>query len=486
MLERWEPVIGLEVHVQLSTRSKIFCGCSTAFGAPANSHTCPTCLGLPGALPVFNLRVAEMAAALGLALGCEVRERSVWARKNYFYADLPKGYQISQFAEPICEHGALRFFVDGDEGEEVRVAEASIVRIHMEEDAGKSVHDGGGGHSRVDLNRAGVPLLEVVSAPDLRSPEEAAGYLKALRSIVRYLGISDGNMQEGSLRCDANVSLRPRGERALGTRAEVKNLNSFRFVAKAITHEILRQAELLEEGGVVEQETRLYDSERDETRTMRSKEEAEDYRYFPDPDLPPLHLDAALLERARARLTELPVQRAERWVAEHGLSVEDARTLSNERGVAEYFEAAVQAFDGPGAVPAKWIVGEVLRELGERNASIEALGLAPDRLAELMALVEADTISSSAGKQVFAALLGNEKRPRELVAELGLEQVSDSGALEAVVAQVIRDFPDQAATYRGGKKGILAFLMGQVMKASGGKANPKLASEALRQKLEEE
>jgi len=478
ILERWEPVIGLEVHVQLATESKIFCGCSTEFGGAVNSHTCEVCLGMPGALPVFNRRAGEMAAALGFALGCKLRRESVFARKNYFYADLPKGYQITQFEAPICEGGSLKYFQDDG-----AVGQARLLRIHLEEDAGKSVHDGGDGVSRVDLNRAGVPLLEVVSLPDLFSPEAAAAYLKALRGVVRALGISDGNMQEGSLRCDANISLRARGEVVLGTRCEIKNLNSFRFVSKAIQYEIRRQAELLDEGGGVRQETRLYDPDRDETRLMRVKEDADDYRYFPDPDLPPLWLSDTMLASARRRLVELPVERQLRYQEEQGLAFEDARLLCADLQIADFYDEVCRRSAGNHKLVANWIVGDLQRELKERALGFEELPFSTEAFSALLSQIEGGVVSGSAAKQVLAAMLDGKGSPGDLIKSMGLQQVSDESSLEPFIEAVMKKFPVQVSDYRAGKTGVLGFLMGQLMRETKGKANPKLANNLLKKKL---
>jgi aspartyl-tRNA(Asn)/glutamyl-tRNA(Gln) amidotransferase subunit B len=477
VLQTWEPVIGLEVHAQLATDSKIFCGCTTAFGAEPNHHTCPVCLGHPGVLPVLNRKVVDHAIRLGLALGCEIRARSVWARKNYFYPDLPKGYQISQYELPICEHGTLAF-----EGAGGAAAEASIVRIHMEEDAGKSVHGGRPGRSAVDLNRAGVPLLEIVSGPDLRGAEDAAAYLKTLRQILRYLGICDGNMEQGSLRCDANVSLRRRGTEPLGTRAEIKNLNSFRFLQKAIEYEIRRQADVLERGDSVVQETRLYDPGRDETRSMRSKEEAHDYRYFPDPDLPPLHLVPERIAAAREMLPELPGARRARFVTRLGLDPDAAEVLTAERETADFFEATLFAYGGEARPIAALIQTLVLREVNERGG-FGALKLTPERLAALQKLVDGGAISGSAAKEVFAELVVRDVAPETVVEEKGLAQVSDTAALESAVDAVLAANPGEVEKYRAGKKNLIGFFMGRVMKETGGKANPKVVQQLLRERL---
>ena len=473
----FQPVIGLEVHAQLLTRSKIFCGCSTAFGAPPNHHTCPVCLGMPGVLPVLNEKVVELAVRVGLALGCRVRPVSLFARKNYFYPDLPKGYQISQYDQPICEEGKLE--VQTAAGERT----VRIRRAHLEEDAGKSVHDAGG-ESLVDLNRAGVPLLEIVSEPDLRSSEEAAEYLRTLRDVLVYLGVNDGNLEEGSFRCDANVSVMRKGASELGTRAELKNINSFRFVQKAIDYEIERQVELIEGGGKVVQETRLYDPARGETRSMRGKEEAHDYRYFPEPDLPPVRVSAALLERVRASLPELPRARVQRLQQRHGLSAADARTLCGDRALADFFEAAVPGVKDPQKL-ANWMVGDLLRQLHESGAKLSELKLGPPQLAALVSAVEQGTISGAAGKEVLGEMFRTGRDPQAIIAEKGLAQVSDTGAMEQVLDEILAKNAGEVEKYRAGKKQVLGFLMGQAMKAMKGKGNPKLVNEMLKKKLSE-
>ncbi|ACY19230.1 Asp-tRNA(Asn)/Glu-tRNA(Gln) amidotransferase subunit GatB [Haliangium ochraceum] len=478
-MSAWEAVIGLEVHVQLGTASKAFSGSAVEFGAEPNTLVDPTVLGLPGSLPVFNRQACALAVRLGLALGCRIRSESRFARKHYFYPDLPKGYQISQFDEPLCEGGAIEFFL-GDEFRSV-----PLTRIHLEEDAGKNIHQAGG-TSLVDLNRAGVPLCEVVSEPALGSAEEAAEYMRALQRVVRYLGISDGDMEKGQLRCDANVSIRPRGETALGTRAELKNINSFRFVQHAIEHEIARQIRIRESGGTLVQETRLWDSDAGVSRSMRSKEESEDYRYFPDPDLPVLAVDAAFLEQVRAELPELPSARHRRYVGDFGLSADDARTLSAERELAEYFDAAVDAYGGAaGAKPlANWIQSELLRELNRESRSVAECAIAPAHLAELVRMIDDGTISGKIAKRVFGDMYSSGDAPAVIVEREGLTQISDEGAIEAVVRHVVEANPGQAAGYRGGKTKLIGFFVGQVMKETGGQANPKLVNELLRRVLD--
>jgi aspartyl-tRNA(Asn)/glutamyl-tRNA(Gln) amidotransferase subunit B len=474
----WEPVIGLEVHAQLLTDTKIFCGCSTRFGAPPNSQTCPVCLGMPGVLPVLNRRVVEFAIRAGLGLGCEIHRESLFARKNYFYPDLPKGYQISQYDRPLCEHGRLT--IDASGGEKV----VGITRIHMEEDAGKNTHDPAGGPSRVDLNRAGVPLIEIVGEPDLRSSDEAVEYLKSLRDILVYLGVNDGNLEEGSFRCDANVSVRRKGEAEFRNRVELKNINSFRFVKQALEYEIARQVEVWESGGTVVTETRLFDHAVGVTRAMRSKEEAHDYRYFPEPDLLPLRVDGAWVEEIRRGLPELPRAKARRFVAEHGLSEYDAKVLVADRRVADFFEAAVAAY-GKGAKPvANWVINEVLRLVKDSPEGIDASKVTPAALARLLGILDAGKINNAAAKLVLEEVHGTGADPEAVVAEKGLAVVSDTGAIDAAVDKVIAENPGQAEKYRGGKKNLLGFFMGQVMKELGGKGDPKAVTAALKAKLD--
>ena len=476
-LSDFQAVIGLEVHAQLLTKTKIFCGCSTAFGAPPNAHTCPVCLGMPGVLPALNEQVVALTVRTGLALGCQIRQTSIWSRKNYFYPDLPKGYQISQYDRPICEHGTLRFGDEGD-GEEKSVR---ILRIHMEEDAGKSTHEAGG-ESLVDLNRSGVPLMEIVSEPDLRSSEDAAEYLRTLRDVLVYLGVNDGNLEEGSFRCDANVSVMPKGSAVFGTRAELKNINSFRFVKQAIDYEVARQVELLEAGGKVTQETRLWDAERGETRTMRSKEEAHDYRYFPDPDLPPLHVSQAAIDAAKKALPELPRARLARFQEQYGLPAHDAKVLTADRALADFFEA-VAAHAPDAKKVSNWFLGELLRLLKEENVALGALPFTPAQFGALLKLVEAGALSGNAAKGVFAQMFREGGEPKEIVDRLGLGQVNDEGAIEAAVDSVLAKNPSELESYRAGKKQVLGFLVGQVMKAMKGKGNPQRVNALLRQKL---
>jgi aspartyl-tRNA(Asn)/glutamyl-tRNA(Gln) amidotransferase subunit B len=476
---KYQVVIGLEVHVQLLTDSKIFCGCSTKFGAGPNSQTCPVCLGLPGALPVLNRKVVEYAIKAGLATNCSIAPRSIFARKNYFYPDLPKGYQISQFELPICQNGYLDIEVEGS------TRKIGITRIHMEEDAGKLVHMEtmeAGEKSYVDLNRACTPLLEVVSEPDMRSPDEAIAYLKKLHQLVVYLGICDGNMEEGSFRCDANVSLMPVGSGTFGTRAELKNINSFRFIKQAIEYEMERQADILDEGGKVIQETRLFDPATGTTRSMRGKEEAHDYRYFPDPDLVPLVVGGDWVEELRAGLPELPDAKRKRYVAELGLPEYDAEVLAASREIAEYFEACVALY--PQAKPvSNWVMGDLLRALKEDNRQIADCPVTPRLLADMLQLIEKGTISGKIAKTVFDGMYKTGKGPAEIVEEKGLVQVSDTGAIEKIIDEVLAAEAGQVEAYRSGKDKLFGFFVGQVMKASKGKANPAMVNELLLKKL---
>ena len=466
----YEPVIGLEVHAQLLTATKLFCGCSTNFGASPNQNVCPVCLGLPGSLPVLNERAVALAVRTAAALGCTIHEKSIFARKNYFYPDLPKGYQISQYEEPFSSKGAL----DVEVGQDTR--RIGITRVHMEEDAGKNVH-GVGGDSLVDLNRAGVPLVEIVGEPELRSSAEAAAYLRTLRDLLVFIGVNDGNLEEGSFRCDANVSIRPRGTTTLGTRCELKNINSFRFVQRAIDSEIARQTAILDAGGAVTQETRSFDPETGETATLRSKEDAHDYRYFPEPDLPPLTLDAAFVERERSSVGELPRATRRRYVEELGLVPAAAQTLTQHPATVRFFEEALRVFSDATKL-GNWIVNEVLR--GAALHGIHAkFSVTPEQVGELLTLVEAGTISGKQAKEVYAAIENTERRPREVVEERGMKVVSDAGELESVCKRVLAAHPSQVATIRAGKKGVLGFLVGQVMKETKGSANPKLVSEIL-------
>jgi aspartyl-tRNA(Asn)/glutamyl-tRNA(Gln) amidotransferase subunit B len=476
---RWQPIIGLEIHAQLATRSKIFSGAATAYGAEPNTQACAVDLGLPGVLPVLNAEAVRMAVMFGLAIDAQISRRSIFARKNYFYPDLPKGYQISQYELPIVYDGHLE--VSPEDGETFTVG---VTRAHLEEDAGKSLHEAFQGLTGIDLNRAGTPLIEIVSEPDMRSAAQAVAYMRKIHSIVRYLGICDGNMQEGSFRCDANVSVRLADSTTLGTRTELKNLNSFRFVERAIEFEIERQAELLENGGTVVQETRLYDEVRDETRSMRSKEEAEDYRYFPDPDLLPVVITEDAIEDIRAALPELPDARRRRFEDEFGLSADLAGQLTAGRALADYFETTVGAARCDTKLAANWITGELAAHLNRHQLEIDASPVTAEGLAALLVRIADGTVSGTGAKEALAAMWDGEGDADSVIEARGLEQMSDGGALEAAVDKAIADNPAQIEQYRSGKTKVLGFLVGQVMKVSAGKADPKKVSELLKSKLE--
>jgi aspartyl-tRNA(Asn)/glutamyl-tRNA(Gln) amidotransferase subunit B len=474
---QFEPVIGLEVHAQLKTNTKIFCGCSTEFGAPPNTHTCPVCLGMPGVLPVLNKQVVNYTLRMALATSCTIARQSRFARKNYFYPDLPKGYQISQYELPIATRGHLDIDIDG------RTKRIGITRIHMEEDAGKLIHDPHRPVSYVDLNRTGVPLMEIVSEPDLRSPEEAGAYLRMLRAIIRWIGIGDGNMEEGSFRCDANISLRPRGASDFGTRTEIKNLNSFKHVEKALHYEIARQTELLLDGGQVIQETRLWNPEKGATTSMRGKEEAHDYRYFPDPDLLPLVINDDWIDSVRKELPELPAQRRARFEAAFAIPDYDAGVLTSSRELADYFENCLAHFDQAKTI-SNWIMGPLLGLLNSQGKSIEESPVSAENLASLLKLIDKDLISGKIAKTVFEEMAATGKPAEQIVKENGLAQVSDSAAIEAAVDQVLDAHPQEVTRYKEGNVKLLGFFVGQVMKATKGKANPKLVNEMMKRKLD--
>ncbi len=475
----YEAVIGLEIHAQLRTATKIFCGCSTRFGAPPNTHICPVCLGLPGALPVLNRQAVDLALRAGVALGCAINPRSVFARKNYFYPDLPKGYQISQYDQPLV--GAGRFQVSsGDRAVTVR-----LTRIHLEEDAGKSLHEGPEAAERtsLDYNRAGVPLIEIVTEPDLRNAADASAFFEQLRTLLVWIGVNDGNMEEGSLRCDANVSVRPVGQDRLGTKAEVKNLNSFKYLRQALEYEIDRQIEWVESGRAVAQETRLWDQAAGRTITMRSKEEAHDYRYFPEPDLPPVDVDEARIAQARRSLPELPSARRDRLIAEHGLSAYDATELTRSREMGDWFAAVVDA-GAPAKPAANWLMGEMARALNDAGRALGDSPVSAASLAGLIDLVERHVINSSTARDVFETMWATGRSAAEIVEAGGLAQISDEGALAAAIEQVLASHPGPAGQYRAGQTKVLGFLVGQVMKATGGKASPAVVNELMTRALQ--
>jgi len=474
----YEAVIGLEVHAQLLTRTKIFCHCSTAFGAPPNTHTCPVCLGMPGVLPVLNRKVVDYTLRMALATHCTIASESRFARKNYFYPDLPKGYQISQYELPIAEHGHIFIEVNGDKTRRI-----GITRIHMEEDAGKLIHDPYRPVSAVDFNRTGVPLIEIVSEPDMRTAAEAGAYLRQLRAILRYLEICDGNMEEGSFRCDANISVRPAGSGAFGTRTELKNMNSFKHVENALIYEIKRQKACLEDGRDVVQETRLWDPDKAITAPMRGKEEAHDYRYFPDPDLVPLVIDSRWVEEVRASLPELPDARKARFVSDYDLPAYDAGFLTSSRALADYFETCVQHFPEPKTV-SNWVMGSVSATLKAKNKTIEQSPVSAERLAELLRLIDSGVISGKIAKTVFEEMVEKGKAPEAVVREKGLVQVTDSDAIAEVIKEVLGDHAKEVSDYKAGKTRLFGFFVGQVMKATRGKANPKMVNEILKAMLE--
>lgn len=470
----WEPVIGLEIHAQLMTQSKMFSADCAAFGGADNEYTSPVSLGMPGALPTINEKGVELSIRVGLALNCNINSHSVFARKNYFYPDLPKGYQISQYDQPLCEKGYLDVYIDG------KPKRVGITRAHMEEDAGKSTHHGD--YSLINLNRAGVPLLEIVSEPDIKTAQEAAEYARTVRNILRYLGVCDGNLEEGSMRCDCNVSVRKVGETKFGTKVEIKNVNSFRFVEKAIDYEIQRQIASIESGERILQETRLYDSTKNRTYSMRSKEEAHDYRYFPDPDLLPVVFEKSWVEKIRSGLPELPREKATRFQTQYGLPEYDALVLTQERAVSEYFENVAKQC-GNAKAASNWIMTELMRELKDADKSIDQQLIKANQLAELVKLIDAGTISGKIAKTVFADMWTTGKDPNEIVKSKGLVQISDTGAIEKIISDVVNANPGQVAEYRSGKDKLFGFFVGQVMKASKGQANPDLVNKLLKEKL---
>jgi aspartyl-tRNA(Asn)/glutamyl-tRNA(Gln) amidotransferase subunit B len=470
----WEAVIGLEIHAQLLVESKMFSSDSAAFGGGDNDHTNPVTLGMPGALPVLNKRAVEFSVKTGMALGCEIRRKSVFARKNYFYPDLPKGYQISQFDEPLCEKGSVEYYLDGE------IKKVFIERAHMEEDAGKSLHQGD--YTLINLNRAGVPLLEIVSGPDMRTPAEAAEYARTVRKILRYLDVCDGNLEEGSMRCDCNVSVRRRGEAKFGTKVELKNINSFRFIEKAIEYEIQRQIDAIESGEKIAQETRLYDPAKNRTFAMRSKEEAHDYRYFPDPDLLPVVLEDSWIEKIRAELPELPLARARRFQSEFQIPEYDALVLTAEKPLADYFEVVAKA-SGNAKAASNWVMVELLRELNEAKLEVSRSPVVAANLAELIKMIDAKEISGKMAKDVFAEMWKTSKPPAEIVKSKGMSQITDSSAIEKIVDDVMAANAQAVTDYRGGKQKLFGFFVGQVMKMSKGQANPEMVNQVLQSKL---
>jgi aspartyl-tRNA(Asn)/glutamyl-tRNA(Gln) amidotransferase subunit B len=473
---QYEAVIGLEIHAQLLTDTKIFCGCSTTFGSDPNTQTCPVCTGMPGVLPVMNRKAIEYTVKTGLATNCIISDYSRFARKNYFYPDLPKGYQISQYELPLCKNGYIE--ISGNGG----TKKIGLTRIHLEEDAGKNIHEEAGTESFVDLNRAGVPLMEIVTEPDIRSPQEAVEFMKKLRTIVRYLGVCDGNMEQGSLRCDANVSVRTVGQQEFGVKTEIKNMNSFKFVEKALDYEIRRQIKVLKDGGKIIQETRLWNSDRDVTESMRSKEEAHDYRYFPDPDLMPIEFDRSWIEEVKANIPELPEIKQERFIKEFQIPEQDADLLTAERSTAEWFEQAVNLGGNPKIV-SNWIKGDLTKLLNEENKQIEECLLKPNHLVDMLHLIDKGTISGKIAKTVFEEMYKTGKDAEIIVNEKGLVQISDEAGIEAIVDEAINKNPKEVERFKAGEVKLMGFFVGQVMKVTKGKANPKIVNELLRKKL---
>ncbi len=474
----YEAVIGLEIHAQLKTRSKIFSSSSAEFGSPPNSQVNPLCLGMPGVLPVLNAKALELAVKAALATNCEIQLTSRFARKNYFYPDLPKGYQISQYEEPFSVNGFLDVEVEG-ETKRIRIR-----RIHLEEDAGKLIHEDSPVNSFLDLNRAGTPLIEIVTEPDIRSSEEAVSYVRQIRSIMRYIDVCDGNMEQGSMRCDANISVKQKGSDKLGTKTEIKNLNSFRFIQKAIDYEAKRQAELIESGGDIIQETRLFDPEKGKTFSMRTKEDAHDYRYFPDPDLPPVVLEKSWVEKLRRSLPELPSHRLKRFLSDYKLSLNDAKLLTSSKGLADYFEKCLESFDGPKEL-SHWIVTEMLREIGPED-SIDEYPVTPEMLGELLSLVQDGTINRKIAKEIFPEMIAGKKRAKDLIEQKGIKQMSDTSEIEAVVQKVLDGSPKEVERYRSGDGKLMGFFVGQVMKLTKGKANPRLVNDAIRKLIQDD
>ncbi|MBI5675652.1 MAG: Asp-tRNA(Asn)/Glu-tRNA(Gln) amidotransferase subunit GatB [Nitrospirae bacterium] len=473
---QYEAVIGLEIHAQLMTESKMFCGCSAKFGSEPNTQTCPVCIGMPGVLPVMNRKAIEYVIKTGLAVNCDIAPHSRFARKNYFYPDLPKGYQISQYELPICERGFVEIIVNSEK------KKIGLTRIHLEEDAGKNIHEGAEDYSFVDLNRAGTPLMEIVSEPDIRTPQEAAEYVKKLRAIVRYLGVCDGNMEQGSLRCDANVSVRPTGQKEFGTRTEIKNMNSFKYIEKALEYEIKRQVKLLNDGGRIIQETRLWNTNKGITESMRSKEKAHDYRYFPDPDLVPVEVNDKWIEEIRSQLVELSDSIRQRFVSQYGLPVQDADLLTSERSIAEWFEEAVKLGGEPKTV-SNWMMGEFMRLLNEEGKQIEESSLKPEHIVGLLMLIDKNVISGKIAKTVFEEMYKTGNAADVIVKEKGLVQVSDESEIEKAVDEVLANSPDEIERFKAGDAKLMGFFVGQIMKITKGKANPKVVNELLRKKL---
>jgi aspartyl-tRNA(Asn)/glutamyl-tRNA(Gln) amidotransferase subunit B len=473
---QYEAVIGLEIHSQLLTDTKIFCGCSTRFGSEPNTQTCPVCTGMPGVLPVMNRKAVEYVVRTGLATNCQISSYSRFARKNYFYPDLPKGYQISQYELPLCEQGSVDITVNSSS------KKIGLTRIHLEEDAGKNIHEGAGNESLVDLNRAGVPLMEIVTEPDIRNPQEAVEFMKKLRIIVRDIGVCDGNMEQGSLRCDANVSVRPEGQQEFGTKTEIKNMNSFRFVEKALDYEIKRQAKVLREGGRIVQETRLWNTEKGITESMRSKEEAHDYRYFPDPDLMPIEFDKAWIEEIKGNIGELPDARRERFIKEHKLPEQDAELIAVDKSFSEFFDDAVKLGGDPISL-SNWIKGDFIKLLNEENRQIEDCLLKPEHLVGMLGLIDKGTISGKIAKTVFEEMYRTGKDAERIVEEKGLVQMSDEAGIESIVDEILNKNPDAVEKFRAGEAKLMGFFVGQVMKETKGKANPKIVNELLQKKL---